>query len=116
MTTKQLARLYDVLYNKAEKLFKEHNLCDMTENGCRSGKWGECCCYCDKCRHFSLTQSNCTVRMLGCKLRYCYIIEKVAEFAPVLKELDRMRRIMDRYGMRYSDTKEQLVRRLEKEA
>lgn len=115
MTAKRLAKLYDALYDRANKLFKEHDLCAMTKDGCRGGEWGLCACSCNVpglhiCKHFD-DEAGCTTRMLGCKLRYCHIIEKIAEFGPVLARLDRMRHVMDKYGIRHSDTKRQMVKR-----
>lgn len=117
MNTEQLAMLYDRLYDRADKLFKKYDLCAMTKDGCRSGKWGTSCgCYMPtllyQCKHFKPGESGgCVSRVLGCKLEYCSCIKEIPEFKPILKQLDRMERVTERYDIWASDTKEQMIER-----
>lgn len=118
MNIKQIAALYDRLYDKADKLFKKHNLCDMTEEGCRGGKWAVCSCSCNVpgltiCPHFR-DPEGCTARMLWCKLRYCWYVRDTRKFDSTLKQLDKMKRVMDRYHIKYGETREQMVKRKQK--
>ncbi|KKN73089.1 hypothetical protein LCGC14_0403980 [marine sediment metagenome] len=65
-------KLYDLIYNKADKLFKQYNPCEIGKN-----IFGEICCRntlstklcCTGCEH--LSKNGCTVRCVACKLCLC---------------------------------------------
>lgn len=103
--------LYNELYDRADKLFKKYDLCGIRDGVCRCGKFGECSCLCYvpgsyRCIYFA--DSGCTVRMLGCKLRYCSTIRKDGRFKNVLKEIDKLKSIAERCGLLDKDTQEKL--------
>ncbi len=88
MTKKEIERIYDDLYDRADKLFKKYNPCqfnpqtglckaypDVT-NGCDRGRAFILCCggchYEKKRKHQHSLKSGCRVKSLGCKLYYCF--------------------------------------------
>jgi hypothetical protein len=63
------SRLYDVLYEMADKVLKEHNPCRV-ENGkclrCQKGGHNFCC---DDCQY--LKDNGCSVKALYCRVWLC---------------------------------------------
>ncbi len=75
MNLKRLSAKYDCLYEKADKLFKEHNPCLFIDGLCicnrkvstkRQRHSGGCC---GGCKYVG--SKGCTVKSLGCKLFVC---------------------------------------------
>lgn len=63
------SKLYDLIYDKADKLLKEFNPCDVHKTlfgdiFCKCRNF--CCCDCDY-----LSEKGCTVKALYCKLWRC---------------------------------------------
>jgi len=69
-------KLYDLIYDKADKLLKQYNPCNIrTENGtliCNNkymcDSYGESLC-CEDCEY--LGNSGCTTKCLACKVALC---------------------------------------------
>jgi len=65
-------KLYDLIYEKADRLFKEYNPCEIGKN-----IFGEVCCRrklcnqlcCGGCKY--LSKNGCTIKCLSCKLCLC---------------------------------------------
>jgi len=87
-------KLYDLIYNEADKLFKKYNPCEIGKN-----IFGEICCRhtdsiqlcCTECSH--LSKRGCTVRCLACKLCLC-----VGD-GMVSKRLNKLRKIAYKYDL-----------------
>jgi len=78
----KLSKLYDVLYDYADKLLKIQDLCSIKKcNGktlCNYNRFGNgsrvhlCCQGCDY-----ISDKGCTVKALGCKIRFCWSNEYI---------------------------------------
>lgn len=77
-----IEKLYDLIYDRADKLFKEYNPCNIHKNkdgytNCLEYKGFAnqlCCLYC----HGQYWDNGCTVQCLKCKLFICISIECVS--------------------------------------
>ncbi len=110
MTKREIERIYDDLYDKADKLFKKYNPCqfnpqtglcnaypDIASEWDRDKAYVLCCSGCSyvkERKHQHSLKSGCRVKSLGCKLYYCDTFRnpKPKGFR---KELDK---IIDVYG------------------
>lgn len=68
---KHLSILHDVIYDRVDKLFEEHDLCGINNGKCLRGYF---CC--SKCEH--LSPDGCTIRSLACKLFICSAVHHAA--------------------------------------
>ena len=98
-------KLYDLIYNKADKLMKEHNPCNIHKD-----KRGRCRCSmgvtcCNNCQHIGFF--GCVIENAMCRAFLCY---KERKKYPVLgKKLGKLERILCKYKLHaYYITKEQL--------
>ena len=108
------SKLYDLIYAKADKLFKEYNPCNIQKNKrgkltctCqfyKDGSVGLCCTRHgekdNKCKY--LSDSGCTTNCLSCKLYYCkykgrHISQK--DYDRFIKELQTLRSICYKYEL-----------------
>lgn len=108
-------KLYDLIYDKADKLFKEYNPCNIQKrpNGmvCEyqritfpnneidkhnclcCERWNRPCSSLDK-------DSGCMIRSLGCKLFYCKArIDKTADWIAFCKKLGKLKCIAQKYKL-----------------
>ena len=73
ITTEELSKQYDKLYNEFDKILKKYNPCQIrVENGCtkcanEDAKEKLCCDY-DDCKHW---YNGCTIKCLACKAYLC---------------------------------------------
>lgn len=85
-------KLYDLIYDKADRLFKKYNPCEISKN-----LFGEICCRktdniylcCTGCEY--LSGKGCTVKCLACKLCFC------AGDGLLRDKLHKLRRIAYKY-------------------
>lgn len=99
------SKLYDLIYDKADKLFKKYNPCNIhKENGItvcnRYKNKNELCCV--GCEHLGFW--GCTVRSLGCKLGQCLdedydTIPNIKRFKVFCNKMEKLRRLSWRYGL-----------------
>lgn len=87
-------KLYDLIYDKTNKLFKKYNPCEIGKNifgeiCCRNTNNTELCC--TGCSH--LSKSGCTVHCLACKLCLCI------GNGGIRKKLNKLRKIAYRYDL-----------------
>lgn len=68
---RRLSKLYDAIYDRADQLFKEYDLCSINNGKCLDG-----CFCCSNCKH--LSPDGCTIRSLACKLSICGAAERAA--------------------------------------
>jgi hypothetical protein len=73
-TIEWYSQKYDEIYNKADKLFKKYNPCQIKNGICVTGE--KCCCGSEcivnsrgKCKY--LTEIGCSTKCLLCKLHIC---------------------------------------------
>jgi len=94
-------KLYDLIYEKADRLFKEYNPCEIGKN-----IFGKSCCRksenfcCRGCRH--LSDDGCTVRSLACKLCLCCGSGLIGSLGDKLHKLRRITYRYNLYGARMS--------------
>lgn len=66
--------MYDVLWDVADRMFKERNCCDFIKNQCAKDRINKTIEYCCKgCEY--LIEHKCSVKSLGCKLEVCVYME-----------------------------------------
>lgn len=105
-------KLYDLIYDKADRLFKKYHPCNIheTPNGVQC-KRGKLCC--DGCEYIG--EHGCTVRCLGCKLSFCeidfyYCCEDLDIDALFSIKLLKLRYIAEKYYlMAYRCSKEEIL-------
>ena len=96
------SKLYDLIYDKADKLIKEFNPCNI-----HKGKQGRCSCNagetcCNGCQHIGFF--GCVIENAGCRVFICYS-ERV-KYPLLGKRLKKLERILCKYNLRiYYKTK-----------
>lgn len=65
------SKMYDLLYETADRVLKELNPCDLINDTCfDSRRTDQKCRCCEGCKHFR-DKEGCIVKALGCKLWLC---------------------------------------------
>ena len=114
------SKLYDLIYAKADRLFREYNPCDIhicnntvicnnTKSyliyGGVNGNQTMCCP--DSCKHLSF--SGCTIKNASCKAFKCGFI--IHHYPVLSKKLYRLERILSRYNLNgYFMTKNKILK------
>lgn len=103
---KRYSKKYDELYNKADKLFKKYNPCQIKNGRCIVGD--KCCCgseykkvsYFFKCKY--LKKNGCSTKCLACKVHICrdlyQILSGISSFKKFLDELDKINQESHNFG------------------
>lgn len=72
MNKSDLSKIYDLLYQEADRIITQGNPCDFVDGTCVSSRKHinkDCKC-CEGCKHLEVGK-GCTVKSLGCKLWLC---------------------------------------------
>jgi hypothetical protein len=85
LTKKQLAIVYDCLYEKADEIIKRYDPCRFTDGRC-VGQNGGCC---GGCKH--LSNNGCTIQCLACKTWLCNKIKDDPQHMKLRTELALLR-------------------------
>ena len=100
------SKLYDLIYDKADKLFKKYNPCKIHTNddgevSCLRQKTSRpknslCCSVCNK----NINNKGCSVRCLSCKLFVCgRLIYNGGKYKEFFYELSKLRSIAEEHGI-----------------
>jgi len=118
-------KLYDLIYNKADKLFEEYNPCNIRvkdnvlicNNKYMCKKYGKDLC-CSGCRY--LGEKGCTIKCLSCKVGMCWeghtcetMFKKDLSHINIPKvfihKIDRLKRIAYKYQLSFTRTSKEDV-------
>ena len=97
------SKLYNLIYKKADKIFKQHNPCNIKHTDgnttCSNIMYNPiryntlCCGYCDS----KYWDNGCTIKCLKCKLYLCSTLKRKYRKTDWYKQLRKLELIAKRY-------------------
>lgn len=94
-----LSKKYDLICNKADRLFRNYNPCKFNKNSCIGRKSKEnitsqLCCV--ACKYYD-KEKKCTVKAIACKLWTCHTIKQDGNNDILLSKLNKLRLVAEKY-------------------